>query len=52
MAGINRNAGSNLKLRQSGLLTDELKTFKIRKIENGVYTLQKGSEVVVISLKG
>jgi hypothetical protein len=51
MGGINRNAGSNLKLRNSGLLNDELKTFKIRKVEDEVYTLIKGENVIILDVK-
>jgi hypothetical protein len=51
MAGINRNAGSNLILRNSGLLNDELKTFKIRKVEDEVYTLTKGENVIILDTK-
>lgn len=51
MAGINRNAGSNLKLRNSGLLSEELRSFKIRKVENEVYTLVKGEIIVVLDAR-
>ena len=48
MAGLNRNAASNLRLRQSGQLTEELKMYKIRKVECGEYTLEKDGKIVVI----
>jgi hypothetical protein len=51
MGGINRNAGSNLKLRNSGLLSEELRSFKIRKVENEVYTLVKGEIIVVLDAR-
>jgi hypothetical protein len=49
MAGLNRNAGSNLRLRESGLLTDVLKTYKIRKVDSGVYTLEKNGNIVLLN---
>jgi hypothetical protein len=52
MAGLNRNAGSNLRLRQSGLLTEALKTYKIRKVDKGEYTLEKNGKVVIVNTAG
>lgn len=52
MAGLNRNAASNLRLRQSGLLTEALKTYKIRKVDKGEYTLEKNGKIVIVNTAG
>jgi len=51
MAGVTRNAGSNLRLCQSGLLTKDLGSFKIRKVEGNIYTLEKDGKVVVLKVE-
>jgi hypothetical protein len=52
MGGIGRKAASNLRLRESGLLTDNLKDWKILNVDKGVYVLGKGEKVISLNVEG